>query len=403
METTQLKNFADYGPYSYRNWCEKSEKEEIPRYAAEIQLFSDANFIGSRIEHGPYTVMNAQPYSLGETEQFMYARLVLRYEQHSDLNQDPTSTFRKTDISRYHGGTSSDEIASLYSLCWGVRIKGGGMIREFGQYNGYGTYGKPRTPTINETPIFSPSPDGSHILQWHYGTKNLNEIDEQIRSYILLNPNQASALICSTRLYQDAVWLAENNPETSWLLLVSAIEVAANYWYPKEKISDNLVEQLKHFKPELFEELNNLEHDGAKSIEIVSKHLESVLGASKKFRQFLSEFRPKEPPSERPISYQINWSNNSISKILSKIYEYRSLALHDGKPFPKFMCMPPRLDHQNNIPYESPDIGIAASTRGASWEAKDLPMHLHIFEYIVRHSLLKWWDSMVKSNSKSDD
>lgn len=127
METTQLKNFADYSPYSYRNWCEKSEKEEIPRYAAEIQLFSDANFIGSRIEHGSYTVMNAQPYSLGEIEQFMYARLALRYEQYSDLNQDPTSTFWKTDTPRYHGGNSSYEIASLYSLCWAVRIKGGDM------------------------------------------------------------------------------------------------------------------------------------------------------------------------------------------------------------------------------------------------------------------------------------
>ena len=34
-------------------------------------------------------------------------------------------------------------------------------------------------------------------------------------------------------------------------------------------------------------------------------------------------------------------------------------------------------------------------TRGASWSGKDMPMLLHTFEYIVRNSLLKWWDSLL--------
>jgi hypothetical protein len=404
MENPQQEKFADYGPYSHWNWREQIAKQELPRYgyAAEIQLFSDAHFIGTNIKHGPYTVMNAQ--SLGKKSESTYARLVLRYEQYLDQNQDPTVSYKETtDTSRYHGGDSIEEIASLYSLCWGIRLKAGGLVREFAYWNGYGEYGEPRTPTTNEIPIFPSPQDRKDILPWHSGERKLNAIEEQINSYISLTPNQASELIRSARLYQDAVWVSESSPEISWLLLVSAVEVAANYWYPKEKISDDLVEQLKHFKPELFKDLEKLEDTGAKAIEIVSQHLEGELKSTKKFMKFLLTFKPKSPPTDRPLSYQVKWSGTSMEKIFNKIYTYRSCALHGGTPFPKSMCIPPVLDWENKIPYELPDVGLAHSTLGGFWKAEDLPAHLHIFEYIVRQALLNWWNSMIESNSKSDD
>ena len=37
----------------------------------------------------------------------------------------------------------------------------------------------------------------------------------------------------------------------------------------------------------------------------------------------------------------------------------------------------------------------ATETKGSVWVAQDLPMLLHIFEYIVRKTLLKWWESMA--------
>jgi len=394
MKPQQQKKFADYGLYSHWNWREKLEQQREPIYATEIQLFSDAHFTGSRIEHGAYVVMNAQPFT--SEFQLMYARLILRFENYLDANQDKTDLFWRTDTTRYHGGTASDEMASLYSLCYGVRIRAGGVIRTFGPWNESCKYGEPRTPQPNETPIFSPPHNDNYILPWHSDNKHLSQIQEQIESYVLLTPQQAVELVRAARLYQDAVWLAENNPETSWLLLVSAIEVASNYWYRNEKISDDLGEQLKHFSPKLFQELNSLENNGAKAVEITSKHLKNLMGSTKKFREFLVNFSPKEPPTKRPISSQIDWEEEPMTKIFNKIYKLRSIALHSGIPFPKFMCMSPRLDCENNIPYERPDVGIAASAYGASWKAEDLPIHLHIFEYIVRHSLLNWWNSMIE-------
>jgi hypothetical protein len=44
-------------------------------------------------------------------------------------------------------------------------------------------------------------------------------------------------------------------------------------------------------------------------------------------------------------------------------------------------------------PAEIP-IGLAASTKGGVWTAKDLPMLIHTFEYIVRGALLNWWRSV---------
>jgi hypothetical protein len=403
MESSKLK-FADYGPYSHWNWrCQLEKDESTPPYSAqEVQLFSDAHFIGTNIEHGPYFLMNAEPFqwSSPELSQLMYARLVLRVEQYLDPREDPTISPRGTDTSRYHGGTFLDEMAALYSLCWGVRLRAGGVVREFSSLNGYDIYGQPRTPTPDETPIFLPPHDGKYVLPWHPTDRQIGDIQEQIKSYILLSPKEASTLIRSARLYQDSVWLAESNPEISWLLLASAVEVAANHWIQEELAFDS-EEELKYFNPRLVKELENLEHDRAEAIETVSKHLKGLLGATKKFRQFLLRFRPQEPPVNRPNFLQVEWSEDSMKDIFNKIYNHRSLALHEGIPFPEPMCRPPGLDYQNNIPRERPDTGLFIATLGASWKAKDVPIHFHVFEYIVRHSLLNWWQDMVAKQHSS--
>ena len=131
------------------------------------------------------------------------------------------------------------------------------------------------------------------------------------------------------------------------------------------------------------------------AIEIVSKDLGGTLGATKKFNQFLAKFSPKEPPTDRPILCQVDWSESSLKKTFNKIYDYRSKALHEGTPFPEPMCRPPTRDHQNQMLAERPDVGLAEASLRASWKAKDVPMNLHLFEYVVRHSLLSWWRSMI--------
>lgn len=395
MNSTKRKRFADYGPYSHWNWQAQLENE-LPHSALEIELFSDACFGSTEVEHGPYLVIDAEPFPPIEPRQSMHGRLILRCEHYLDPNQDPTIRPRNTDTSRYHGGTLQDEIAALYSLCLGVRLKAGGVVREFSHGK---EYGKPRIPRPDETPIFFPPHDGRYVLPWHPTERKLDEIQKQINSYVLLEPKQASIMVRSARLYQDAVWLAESDPEISWLLLVSSVEVAADYWYAEE--NPDSIKQLEQLKPDLVQELKNLEKDGSKAIEIVGKHLEGLLGSTKKFRQFLARFKPQEPPTDRPIRYQVDWEKSSLEKIFNKVYSYRSKALHGGTPFPKPMCRPPTRDYSNQILIERPDVGLAEASLGASWKAEDVPIHLHIFEYIVRHSLLNWWGSMIDIREKT--
>jgi hypothetical protein len=99
--------------------------------------------------------------------------------------------------------------------------------------------------------------------------------------------------------------------------MVSAIEVAADHWYAEE--NPDIKKQLENLKPELFRDLSGLESDGSKAIEIVSQHLEGLLGATKKFKQFLARFRPQEPLSNRPIWWQVDWSQSSLEKVFNKI------------------------------------------------------------------------------------
>src|SRR5207244_5033914 len=82
-----------------------------------------------------------------------------------------------------------------------------------------------------------------------------------------LSPSEAIALIRAARLYQDALWVVESEPELSWVLLVSAIEVAAGQW---RSAQDNPLERLRASRPQL-EEL--LKPYGEELIEKVAQQI----------------------------------------------------------------------------------------------------------------------------------
>ena len=49
-------------------------------------------------------------------------------------------------------------------------------------------------------------------------------------------------------------------------------------------------------------------------------------------------------------------------------------------------------EDSDSRPEERPSY-ISAGAAGAVWQAKDLPMYLHIFAYMTRGALLNWWFS----------
>ena len=171
--------------------------------------------------------------------------------------------------------------------------------------------------------------------------------------------------------------------------MVSSIEAAANHWRTGDV---SPLEKLRNLKPELVAFLDDTGFEGLSST--VAEYIADSLGSPKKFVDFMMAFLPPAP-SVRPAEWgQHSWETQEMKKTMRLIYGYRSDALHGGRPFPAPMCEPPYRHHDWGASAEKP-IGLATSTMGGTWLAKDTPMLLHTFEYIVRHALCKWWKSMV--------
>lgn len=345
--------------------------------AYEMALFSDSRFTGMVTRgYGPYQFLN----TIAPHDETMRLALVLRVEQFLifELNEE-----LKTREDHYHGGGLGDEVAALASLCLGVRLKAGSVIREFGASNdprGWPVAYEDRTPLLNLS-----GRSGRVVPLAQDAQRSLDGL-APMQALPRLSPQAAGALVQSARLYQEALWVCESEPALAWLLFVSAVETAANFW---RAAMETPVERLKASRPEL--ETLLLEEGGTELLEKVANQIAQYMGATKKFIDFVWEFLPPAPKA-RPWDWaQHSWNKKSMCATLSKIYSYRSRALHGGIPFPAPMCFSPlKLD---DVYAEKPS-GMASGTGQHQWMAEDTPIHLHLFAYIVRGSLLKWWNTL---------
>ena len=369
------------GTFAYENWKAFMQGEEL-QFIAEYPLYTDAHITGEITDGlGPYSLINTVP--IPNNKDSLTPNIIFRLHTYLDLSS--TSDLKETDTKRYHGGRFSDEIPALISLCMGVRIKSGSVSRYFEL--GGDPKGRPRGPIMGQIPVMiKSSPHRGHIFPHALGTHNL-ESTNPIRSLPLLAPNDAIAVVRASRLYQNALWIIESEPELSWLLLVSAVEMAANHWRGQEQDDFEVFSEVKP-------DLTNLIEDacGHEVAHAVAKEFAPSLGSAKKFREFIISFLPSPPPNRPRQGFQISWKKRVIKNALVKIYDYRSRALHAGTPFPFPMCVAPRMG-------EEKPIGLATSSNGGVWVARDLPMLLHTFEYLVRNALLEWWKSLAQEST----
>jgi hypothetical protein len=174
-------------------------------------------------------------------------------------------------------------------------------------------------------------------------------------------------------------------------MFVSAIESAAGHW---RKAHGSAVERLRTSRPELEKIL--LDAGGEPLLLAVANVMADYMGATRKFLDFVQAYLP-QPPSERPAPvFQHDWAPAAIRDSMKVIYDWRSKALHSGIPFPAPMCLPPIKVEGG---FEEKPQGLASSSQGGTWLAKDTPMTLHTFEYIVRGCLLTWWASMLPAKA----
>jgi hypothetical protein len=374
---------ADRGPLVYENWL--AAIRGTPKLSTlEYPLFTEAHIVGN------YSLTDNCPYQFINTVAFpgmshYRPPIVIREDHYLEHN---VPSMNQTSDEQYHGGGLADEIAALISLCLGIRAKAGDASRVFEVSDNdpkglpiahRGFKPDPLLPEVPQRPIL-PRLLGTHRLQNMFNFANLPKISAE----------DALVLVRAARLYQEAVWIAESTPELSWLMLVSALETAANRW---REAQETPLERLRASRPILESILK--EKGGKDFVLLVAEQIAPYMGATRKFIDFVIEFLPEPPDQRPPKAFQHAWTKKAMKQSMQIIYKYRSRALHGGRPFPFPMCSPPKLG-ENNV--EIP-LGVAVSSMGGVWVAKDVPMLLHTFEYITRHALLKWWNSVVIQSS----
>ena len=341
------------GPPIYHNW-QLALRGETSNFAFETPLFTDAHITSKQIveKYGPYEFINTVP--IRNRLHLLQPAIVLRVESYINYKQ-PKMDETKEDY--YHGGSLVDEAAALVSLCLGIRIKAGDTSREFSKEGD--PRGLPISSRFAETPNLPPV-HHPPVLPRAIETHSLDKIST-ISKLHQLRAQDATALLRAARLFQDGIWISETDPLLSWIMLVSAVEATAgDYW---------------------------------KSYDTRAKKR----GATRRFVDFVLRFLPI-PPSNRPEKWAcLDWQSISMQENLTKIYSYRSRALHEGIPFPAPMGSPPLYQSFETKAWEEVPSGLASSVEEHVWLKKDLPMNLHIFEYIVRNCILKWWQDTANN------
>jgi hypothetical protein len=361
-------------PRSFLNWRLFEQADPSP-WISELYLYSDAHFIAEARDIGPYAFINTIAHGGVGSEDQLKPAVALRF-LHCIPSSNPAMS--ESNFGHYHGGTEFDEIAAIISLELGCRIQAGPVVRDFAPDSD--PLGTPRQLYLHKVPTLPPISTRPLVPQ-SLGQRDLRDL-HAIKRLVGLPDQEAVALVKAARLYQQAIWVADTNPELSWILLVSAIEAVTglrsapttdniaelrrSYWNATTKISDELLSPL-------------------------ADALSGLFGSTRKFVNFLIEFSP-EPPDQRPEFSQFDFSKCGLKKSMQTIYKYRSKALHEGVAFPAPMCSAPM-----QLPggFEEVPSGLAAYSKGATWMKSDLPCHLHIFEYLVRGALLKWIESRI--------
>ena len=198
---------------------------------------------------------------------------------------------------------TTDEIAALASLRLGIRLKAGDEVRLFGNYS-TDPLGTPRASCKKRPEIYFK--ERKPILPGVVKTVNIESLSD-IGKLKHIAPSQYASLVRAARQYQDAIWIAESEPELAWLMLVSSIETAANEWAMQD-ISP--LEKIKQSRPELSELV--IAQSNEDLLAAIAEEIAPTLGATNKFVKFCLQFMPM-PPEERPDEFaRIKWSKKGF-------------------------------------------------------------------------------------------
>ncbi|HEY5942670.1 MAG TPA: hypothetical protein VIT89_07415 [Solirubrobacterales bacterium] len=372
-------------PDGWLIWQGKRRGEEISR-VLEYPLFSDSRWLAEvRSGIGPFRVLNTigGPFTPGPHYGQAFVMLALQVGLTGDQMAGKLAT--KTDPASYHGGWIDEEMAALISLAMNARCRSGGLWRDFGLYE-EDEKGQPLTAHFSAPNLIAPKGPGWRMLPHLNLEVDLDSLPPFLNAYAALGPQTATALVRAARLFQQALWIADADPNLSWVLLVSALEAAVDSW--KGHAKQEPLHQIKENWQELGDLLAEVQTNDAGLAGKLAKLLRGNVRVQSRVKRFVASFAPN-PPSPRPKFDAVDWDPESLAKYIGKIYNWRSRFLHSALPFPGAMCDPPRADGDGGFS-ECPG-GLGTGIGRATWLAEDTPMMLWTFAYLVGEVLRAWW------------
>lgn len=391
----QMNNEIEARPESDRrlpsqsNWIRfnnaETAEERVCFGGFEYPLYSDVRITGELASDlGPYQILNAVPFDTVKSGEVVLTLRTFIFDD-LDFHRQGLNDL-KTNTELYHGGHLAEEITALISLGLGIRLKSGDANRRFDGSDPYGRFNAHRwnpAPSISlglRKPIM-PMPEYVSV----------DELRPRLESIPKLKAGLYIELVRAARAYQDALWISESEPHMAWLLFISSLEIAANARHTQ---SGTPTENLKELKPKLAELLESA--GGSELLRAAAEDLKALFGATKKFLMICEQFMPPPPPNRPSLEWmRVEWTWQSLKRILNTVYNLRSKALHAGVPFPAPMCRSPDNWHEDRMPAERAITALATTTLNGRWVPDDAPIALHTFHYIVRAVLLRWWDEIA--------
>lgn len=349
----------------------------------EVSLYSDADITGW--VQRPGWPVDLIPTCTDPASRGLQFALVARVRW--CLGPPPATVPAETDDKSHYGGEADDEIAALLSLALGVRCRSGGITRHWLRHSGEAQPDPLGYPIEfnHRPPMWTPPLRGRPFLPELPSNVDLGDAVPLLGLLPKISDRKSVALVRAARLYANALWVCDGDPNLAWLQMVSAVEAAAVQRSGTKPVWKRVEQEM----PDLWKVL--LDAGGQQHAENVGAKLADLVRSADRFARFMDEFGPG-PPARRPEDHsQIEWSE--VPSRLKTIYAFRSRALHSGIPFPAPMCEPP-MTWGTDIPVEQPPW--VSSQQGASvWAAADIPMYMHTFEYLARGALLGWWCSLA--------
>lgn len=255
-------------------------KQEIVSIC-EYPLYTDNPRIMGAIESEPISLLN--PVIHNHKGVFL-PRILLRFFNYINSEEVIDYTTQPTIDSKIKSYESApNELSYLINLRLGIRTKIGSCTREFKlPFTNNSNYGF--IPNFNYYPNFEKEVLVSEypVIPSLFNPVNLS-IEAYFKKLISLSEKNLCNVVRVAKLYSSAIFLAERSPKISWILLVSAIEVAAE---AKRDGSNNLA-LIKQEFPKLYDLI-----DLANNSKDIFKELNKAINlkAQQKFIKFIKNY-----------------------------------------------------------------------------------------------------------------